>query len=314
MNKKSFLTFSAFFILSLLAAEFFIRFQYNKTTHFAPPEAGWTVFDEELSWVPGANMSGEEKGAVISMNSDGARGKEFEKDPDILAIGDSFTLGALVNDDETWPFFLNELTDDEVANFGVCAYGVDQMYLRTQKLLKNYDPKVVVMGLIEDNFYRSALDRWVTGEKRLKFIKNDEGHWVAPNKKLTPNQDQKTTYRDWKTILTDWSRIWLLGPYDDISMLNKTPRFYREGVEISLQLIERLNEQLTKEGIEFHVLLLGGQFERWGMKAKLESLGVSLIDCSEVYQDENHIIPGDGHPSVMGHKAYAHCLTASVDL
>lgn len=300
--------------MAIVSAEFFLRFHYNRTISFEPPEAGWTVFDSELGWVPGPNMRGREKGALVTINSEGARGEEFESRPDIIAVGDSFTLGALVNDYETWPAFLNEKVDREVANFGVCAYGVDQIFLRTQRILKNYKPEIVIMGLIEDNFYRSALERWVTGEKRPKFIKNKAGRWEAPKEKLKASTDNENrVFRDWKTILTDWSRLWLLGPYDDISMLNKSPRFYRQGVEISVQLIKRLQKQLSGDGIDFHVLLLAGQFDRWEMKSSLESLDISVIDCSEIYHDKTHIIQGDGHPSMLGHKAYAQCLMDALE-
>lgn len=296
-------------LLALVSAEFFVRFQYNKTTSFSPPEAGWTIFDSELGWVPGPYMSGHERDALVTINSEGARGEEFVGPPEVLAVGDSFTLGALVNDDESWPAFLDKLSDLRVANFGVCAYGVDQMFLRMQRLLKSYDPEVVIMGLIEDNFYRSALDRWVTGQKRPKFKINQMGKWEAPEKILEANSyRKKQTFYDWETILTDWSRVWLLGPYDGVSALNKTPRFYKKGVQISIQLIKRLQKQLSREGIEFHVVLLAGQFEHWGIKSKLESQGLSLIDCSDIYHDKKHVIQGDGHPSVQGHKSYAQCI------
>lgn len=51
----------------------------------------------------------------------------------IAAFGDSYTFGHEVEDDETWPHYLSELTGTRVLNFGVGAYGMDQALLKLQR-------------------------------------------------------------------------------------------------------------------------------------------------------------------------------------
>ena len=51
----------------------------------------------------------------------------------ILAVGDSFTFGDEVKDDETWPAHLQQLLGRRVLNAGVSGYGFDQIVLRAEK-------------------------------------------------------------------------------------------------------------------------------------------------------------------------------------
>ena len=55
--------------------------------------------------------------------------------PLTLAAGDSFTFGDEVNDDESWPAALEQLTGRRVINAGVPGFGLDQAVLRAEQLM-----------------------------------------------------------------------------------------------------------------------------------------------------------------------------------
>jgi hypothetical protein len=65
----------------------------------------------------------------------------------ILAVGSSFTFGAQVNDEQTWPAQLERLTGQPVDNAAVDAYGVDQIVLRAEQLLPVTKPKILLVGM-----------------------------------------------------------------------------------------------------------------------------------------------------------------------
>ena len=95
---------------------------------------------------------------VVTTNSLGFRGSEFSKDkPDttyrIFAVGGSTTHGAtLVNDDETWPAYLQQKFNQidleatvEVINVGIMAATTEQESKMIKDRLVDYDPDLIIM-------------------------------------------------------------------------------------------------------------------------------------------------------------------------
>jgi lysophospholipase L1-like esterase len=73
----------------------------------------------------------------------------------VLAVGDSFTFGDQVADEDTWPAYFERDLGVPVRNGGVFGYGTDQTYLRAEDLLTHYQPDVIVFSLIEADIRRS---------------------------------------------------------------------------------------------------------------------------------------------------------------
>jgi hypothetical protein len=66
----------------------------------------------------------------------------------VLALGSSFTAGSEVNDDQSWPAHLQQLTGWNVNNAGQGGYQADQIALFAEQLLPLVRPQVVVIDLI----------------------------------------------------------------------------------------------------------------------------------------------------------------------
>lgn len=69
----------------------------------------------------------------------------------ILAVGSSFTAGSEVNDDQTWPAYLEQITGWNVNNAGEGNYVADQIIMNGEQLLPIIRPQVLVVDLIPDN-------------------------------------------------------------------------------------------------------------------------------------------------------------------
>jgi hypothetical protein len=89
---------------------------------FAP-----TQFHPELGWIPKPGSHRTNNGKSITISGDGTRANGIKNSMNlsenselILAVGDSFTFGSDVSDDETWPSLLEN--------------GVDQSFLRMKML------------------------------------------------------------------------------------------------------------------------------------------------------------------------------------
>lgn len=81
---------------------------------------------------------------------------------DILAVGDSFTVGGGVAMEEAWPSQLEVAINSasvlpdhiRVVNGGVAAYSLTQIRLLTEELAQQLKPKVIVVGLFSSRYWR----------------------------------------------------------------------------------------------------------------------------------------------------------------
>lgn len=63
----------------------------------------------------------------------------------ILAIGDSFTLGLGVNEEDTWPSELSRILNIPVLNFSLNGASNDWMSRKTKALLEFFDPVAILV-------------------------------------------------------------------------------------------------------------------------------------------------------------------------
>ena len=136
-----------------------------------------TQYDENLGWKSKESVSEHDVAdTTITINKDGIRSNgssEIRDVPDgqrpILAVGDSYTFGYEVSDNQTWPAILERLTGRKVINGGVIAYGMDQSLLMARQLIDKYNPDTLIYSFIPDDIYRCQLSAR-TGVKKPYFV------------------------------------------------------------------------------------------------------------------------------------------------
>jgi len=130
-------------------------------------------YDPLLGWVRKPNTCKLEHGRYIvvernpvkgigvgetmyHINDRGARlNPGYEGLPEVISCyGDSFTFCRQVNDDETWEWYISELTNTNVPNFGVGNYGIDQALLRVKREYQKNRTKIVIMGVVPSTIVR----------------------------------------------------------------------------------------------------------------------------------------------------------------
>ena len=104
------------------------------------------------------------RGRMVNSNTKGVRGSReiaYEKPPGvtrIVVLGDSFTFGEEVGDDETYAHSLETLLPNtEVLNLGIHGYGHDQMLLYLKEEGVKYHPDIVLLGFMPDDMERNVL-------------------------------------------------------------------------------------------------------------------------------------------------------------
>lgn len=136
------------------------------------------IHDPDLGWVGRPNF--RDPGGV-TLNAEGLRAsREYTQERvdgvgRVMLLGDSFTFGMLVKDEETFGAQLEarlapRLGEVEVINAGVCGYGTDQAYLYWKKRGHTYRPDVVVLGLFVDDFVRTGLSNFGYLKPKLEVV------------------------------------------------------------------------------------------------------------------------------------------------
>ncbi len=159
------------------------------------------MFDKEIGWVPRPSYQWKE----YSISEQGLRGTrvypETPPDPEkrILCVGDSFTFGYEVDDDQTFPYHGEQmLPGTEWPNLGITGTGLTQSLMRYRRDGRKFGGKYVVIGFMTKNSKRTV---------------NCFRPFVSPND-ITPFTQPFATYRDGKFRVEP-------NPYQDISDYEK---------------------------------------------------------------------------------------------
>ncbi|HLU37881.1 MAG TPA: hypothetical protein VK081_00755 [Planctomycetota bacterium] len=119
------------------------------------------VHHDRLGYVPRADFAGDDNhwGTRVTIDADGFRSNGAPPPPGrpIIAVGDSFTFGDQVDDDETWPAYLERRLQQPVKNAGVFGYSLTQAILRAEDVLERVPAEWLVVSLIPDDINRSEL-------------------------------------------------------------------------------------------------------------------------------------------------------------
>lgn len=137
--------------LALVGAEGALR-----VAGYEPTERplGVAQYDPLLGWVPVAGRLGPEQQSARFEDGIRSNGRLRPSGPCILAVGDSFTMGAQVHDRDTWPSWLEAVLGRCVLNGGVAGYGLDQIVLRAEQLVERFRPEIVVLLTYPDDVVR----------------------------------------------------------------------------------------------------------------------------------------------------------------
>ncbi len=120
--------------------------------------------------------------ATYTSNSHGMRDRPrtLEKTkPRVAVLGDSFTEGFLVNDDQTFSAVLEDQVFKgaaEFLNFGTSgSFGTTQEWLLYEHLAKDFDPDVVIVAFLNENdLYDNSLWHWEDSKRRRPYLLKDD--------------------------------------------------------------------------------------------------------------------------------------------
>ena len=209
----------------------------------------------------------------------------------ILAVGDSFTYGSQVADDETWPAELERLSGARVINGGVFAYGLDQTVLRTERLADVLRPDLIVVSFIPDNVNRA--ERSVRTGTAKPYFEIANGALELRNVPVPDTRAKARRLGVFRRVAgysylmdglmrrlgrEEW---WYLGDWE-------RRRVHRQGFQVSCLLMERLARFARERGLRVAVLAQYTEEAReWQapesreVAARAASVGLPVLDLYE---------------------------------
>jgi len=229
-------------IISLVLAEIALRLAMpEKADHF------YSLNDELLlyRYLPGGDI-----------DQNGFRNKEILSQYDIIAIGDSQTLGDQAAREEAWPQRLADFSGLKVYNMAVGGYGPLQYLYLTKNQAFNYKPKLVIWGLYLGNDLFDV--------HYLAYEKDPDNNWLEFKDE---RHQQKLAELDWPSL-------------EDYFFQEVLPQFKAERqAEIKSSLIGKLRSYLRQK-VKLYALL--GNATR-GLR---ERLGLATPIKEAIYQSD----------------------------
>lgn len=242
--------------------------------------------DDRYGYVQVPNAVGQEliRGftATYTVDADGHRTMPSPASPrgTVVFLGDSFTFGFAVEDDQTYPYVLatEHWADLRIINAGVDGWGLTQCYLAlTDMLARPPLPNAVILSIIPHDLRRSHLrSPLVRGQRRrLEFI---DGVFVS---------------RDL---------------YD--RRVRETPELLEEEARLARATIGAMAAATREKGVAFGVILLDNDdgFPPDLIYA-LGRDGVATLDLTRLGQTN---FPYDMHPDPAGHRTIAAAIASSL--
>ena len=133
-----FLSLALSLTFSILIADWVLGYQRQSIELSDHMEPGMIVYDAKLGWKLKPYWSGKhhhyDYDVEYNINRYGFRGIDSHvKEGGISIVGDSFSFGLGVNDDETFTSLLNVLHHNKFYNYSVPGYSTDQQLLLVQR-------------------------------------------------------------------------------------------------------------------------------------------------------------------------------------
>lgn len=277
-------------------------------------------FDEELGWRYRPDThSPDHYGEGISMttNSRGMRstGEHTGEIPEgtyrVICLGDSFTMGWGVSDDETFPHLMEESTETiEAINMGCGAYGAQQCYLWYLRDGLELETDVLLLCVINDDFRRMApRNKSADGTPRpIVDLRDGELQLTRPTSARSVVTKRNPVIR----FLKDLSTYRLLLSWARQSY-GRRPVAEAHFVPASEAMLRDLARRSRERSQRFYLVYLPSLWElpdgsrlldTW-LREFLEEEGIGLIDLSTTFaglspSERRILYLPDGHFSVYG--------------
>lgn len=281
-----------------------------------------------LGYVPRAGFAGAGNhwGTRVSIDADGFRRNGGPAPADgrpLVAVGDSFTFGDQVNDDETWPAYLEAVTQRPVKNAGVFGYSLVQAVLRVEAILTRVPAAWVIVSFIPDDINRCELKKRYAS---LPYFDIVDGGLALRNVPIQDASDpDEARQRRFKDALGHSALV-------DAVLANLVPQWWivdqKEvrahppgvGAQIALLLVDRIAAACGERECRLLFVLQGDRTTAAAdaVIARARARGIVTLDLIARLGEEERIDPSvkarwfAGHMTAAGNRWVAECVAEAI--
>lgn len=257
--------------------------------------------DAQLGYVPIPGYATERSrwGTRVHIDAAGLRSNgpgAPERLPGIIAVGDSFTFGDQVSDDESWPAHLSRRLDCRVWNGGVFGYSLTQAALRAEALLQGRQVAWVVLSIIPDDIQRSEFRRRYTS---VPWFEVRNGELVLCNvpvqEHASPEEAASRRFKDaighsalLDGILAEVAKQWWITDQKE-QRIDPPVR----GADLAPHIVDRLHAACTAAGARLLVVVQGEGPHLFGSDAMLEHARARGIPALDLIADYRAVLATD---------------------
>lgn len=278
------------------------------TTNVPDPVLGWRMKPGSYRYPGYTNDAPPITLTIWPDGSRATRAQQTEQRRRIVLIGDSFTQGWAVSDDDTYAWKLQaRFPAVEVVNYGTGGYNGVQALLRLEEHLqaRPHPPDWVVYGFNEDQERRNVADpSWVgllgiaphRETVRLPYALLD-GHGGL---RIYPPEG----YPIWPLR----QRLALVPLLEQVVFKLGTRHRTEQQRPVTELLFDRMQEVVRERGSHLLVVLLAAPPDVGNhYVAHLATRGITFVDCRYPVTPEL-IVAGEGHPNGIAHTRWAECI------
>ena len=284
------------------------------TTNVPDPVLGWRAKPGTYRY-PG--YTADAPPITLTLWPDGSRAtsaERIERSRQVVLIGDSFTQGWAISDDETYGWQLQaRFPAVEFVNYGTAGYNGVQALLRLQEYFAAHPhpPELVIYGFNDDQERRNV----------------GEGSWLG----LLAIAAQREMVRLPYCSLDGHGGL-VFHPPEGYPMwplrhrLALVPLLERAAFRVAThgrtqqkraateRLIERMSSIVREHGSRLLVVLLFDEPDVGAhYTAYLDAHGIAALDCRIPGPWGALMVPGEGHPNGLANTKWAECLAPVLD-
>ena len=227
----------------------------------------------------------------------------------IWIFGCSYTYGWSLNDEETYPWLMQEqLPQYKVVNFGVNGYGTLHSLIQFRELLKKeMKPTVAVIAYASFHDERNTFSRY-----RRKDVAphNKLGFRVHPAARINSNGKI-----DHQLAEVQYQEISFMRRSAFIHFLENLYNMYEikllRSHDVSKAIIKEFSRLALEKRIKLVVAGITSDPSTADLLEYCRSEGILAVDISvDLAISENNNLPHDSHPSAKANEEYAYKLTS----
>jgi hypothetical protein len=323
---------------------------YRQQIDQASDLLSFLIYDDYMGWTVAPNKRSAD--GLYWSSSEGIRaphdGVAFANQQGrtrIALVGDSFTFGQEVPYEDTWGNLLEQALGSEfqVLNFGVPGYGVDQAYLRYEKDVRRWNPKIIIFGFIAHDLIRtlSVYHFLAFPESSLPFstprfvladgaLQKRNIPPLAPDDIFSRESIAELPFLEYQPEYnhTHWEKSLSYLPYVARLFISRFPRWSMENAHGSHEAFVSLNASILKAFVQTvketesiplvvyfpsgrEVTVPGQRFPAAVSQQVLEEASIAYTDLSPCLMELNpadRLVPNGVHYSRQGNAKVADCL------